>query len=265
MPVDSITMIGFGAIGQEILSRCQQRQMIRISDIVVPGEFIAAAREVLGETDIQVSDQVPRRTTLLLECAGHSAIHQHVLQALRDGIETAVLSIGALSEPGLPEALKDAAWAGKSRVHLLSGAIGGIDAIAAARIDGLSEVVYTGRKPPLSWQGTPAALLTDLEAVSTPICIFEGNAREAARLYPQNANVAATVSLAGLGFEATKVKLFADPTVTRNTHEVVAKGPFGEMKITLENFALASNPKTSALTVYSALRFLENRISSITI
>jgi aspartate dehydrogenase len=262
--VQDVTLVGFGAIGRSIFQRLIGSTQTRITHVVVSTARVAALQAELGSA-IHVTDTVPRSCRLLLECAGHSALTQHVVPALSRGIECAVLSVGALSEAGLPEQLAQAAGLGQTQVHLLSGAIGGIDAIAAARLGGLTEVTYTGRKPPSGWRGSPAEAVVDLDSLREPAVILQASAREAARLYPKNANVAATVSLAGLGLDATQVRLIADPTVTENIHEITARGSFGELQLTLRGKPLADNPKTSALTVLSALRFLHNRSAAVTL
>lgn len=262
--IQRVTLIGFGAIGRTLIARMAGHPTVRITHVVVSECHVADTQAQVGDGLIATST-VPPETTLLLEAAGHGAIGSHVLPALERGVECAVLSIGALSEDGLPEKLAAAAQRGGTRVHLLAGAIGGIDAIASARLAGLDSVTYTGRKPPEGWRGTPAEQVTDLGAITEPTVILEATAREAAHLYPKNANVAATVSLAGLGLDATRVRLIADPTVTENIHEIDVRGAFGEMRITMRGKPLPDNPKTSALTVLSALRFLHNRTSSVTI
>ncbi len=258
----NVCLIGYGAIGQAIVQRLESHERVKITHVVVRNTAVVLPQ------GIQAVTAVPRDAQLVLECAGHSALHDHVLPALAVGIDCAVLSVGALSEMGLPEALSEAARKGRAQLHLLPGAIGGIDAIAAAKQAGLRSVRYTGRKPPLAWTGTPAEKQFDLQAIASAAqaaTIFEATAREAAALYPKNANVAATVSLAGLGLDATQVRLIADGTQTENVHEIEIEGAFGKMKIEMRNQPLPSNPKTSLLTVLSALRFLEARVADVVV
>ena len=260
----NVVLIGYGAIGQAICRRLQGSALVKVSHVVVRAHRLEEVQSALP-AGIAAVMEVPAGTALVLECAGHEALSAHVLAALEGGCECAVMSVGALSEAGLPEKLAEAAARGRTQVHLLAGAVGGIDALAAARQAGLLQVIYTGRKPPQGWKGSAAEAVLDLAGLTAPAVIFEGSAREAARLYPKNANVAATVSLAGLGLDATRVRLIADPGVSDNIHEIMAQGEFGEMRVTMRGKPLAENPKTSALTVLSALRFLHNRAAGLTI
>jgi aspartate dehydrogenase len=263
-----IALVGCGAIGSSLLELLQGDPGIVVTAIVVPAEFRAAAANTGSRLHraAQISTHIPlANVDLVIETAGHAAIEEHVLPALRRGTPCIVASVGALSADGLLQALRNAAEAGHSQVELIAGAMGGIDALAAASIGGLDFVRYTGRKPPLAWSGTPAEQSHDLRALSRATVIFEGSAREAASLFPKNANVAATLSLAGLGFDRTSVRLIADPAVEENLHTVEASGAFGSFALTMRNKPLAANPKTSALTVYSALRALRNRSGRLAI
>ncbi len=260
----NITLIGFGAIAKVILKHLESRTRLCVAHVVVMPAELGAARAALPAC-VAVQTEVPSKTDLVLECAGHAALAAHIIPALERGVPCAVLSIGALSERGLPERLQAAAEAGNTQVHLLSGAIGAIDALASAKLAGLTSVTYTGRKPPLGWKGTPAEGLCDLANLKEATVILQATAREAASLYPKNANVAATISLAGLGMDATQVRLIADPAVTENIHLIEAIGAFGSFKLEMRGNPLPENPKTSMLTVLSALRFLDNRVNSLTI
>jgi len=268
MGMQRIALVGCGAIGTALLELLRGDGALAVAAIVVPEEGMPAARDVAARLapGAAVVGSVPLAgIDLVVEAAGHAAIEQHVLAALRRGTPCVVASVGALSAAGLPEALERAAGLGRTQVQLIAGAIGGIDALAAARAGGLETVRYTGRKPPRAWKGTPAEQGRDLDALTTETVIFEGSAREAASLYPKNANVAATVSLAGLGLDRTQVRLVADPAVQDNVHLVEAEGAFGSFELTMRNKPLPANPKTSALTVYSALRAVRNRVAALAI
>jgi aspartate dehydrogenase len=265
-----VSMIGCGAIGAGVMELLKSDPDVIFDVVIVPESGLAAARPVVFShaPNARVAVRLDERETgpdLLIECAGHHAIEEHILPALERGIPCMVVSIGALSQPGLVERLEAAARRGKTQVQLLSGAIGAIDALSAAKVGGLDSVVYTGRKPPSAWKDTPAEALFALDTLETATVIFEGTAREAARLYPKNANVAATLSLAGLGLDHTQVRLLADPSVTENVHHVEARGAFGGFELTMRGKPLAANPKTSALTVFSVVSAVGNRAHALSI
>lgn len=257
-------LIGYGNIGQALLR-------------VLEGEGAAPARLTLlvrpGARDVPVgaavvhdaAGLVAARPDLVIECAGQGAVSAHVPGCLQAGLDTVVASIGALADAALDEALRAAARAGGARLILPAGAVGAIDLLAALRPSGITAVRYTGRKPPLAWAGTPAEEMLDLAALSSPATFFTGSARDAARLYPKNANVAATLALAGAGFDRTEVALVADPTVSRNVHEVQVVAGAADFTIRIEGHPSPDNPKTSLATVYSLAREVLNRSREVAI
>jgi aspartate dehydrogenase len=267
----TLAVVGFGAIGEALARALLGDDRVRLAQVVVSPASLDAAQAACAALapQVRVADTLDlgpgQRPDLVVECAGHAAVLAHVLPALRAGIPCAMASVGALHDAELFAQLEAAAQEGAARLQLVSGAIGAIDALAAARFGGLDEVTYVGRKPPLSWTGTPAEQAFDLARLASPQVIFRGSAREAARQFPKNANVAATVSLAGLGLDRTQVELVADPGVTRNVHAVIARGAFGRLELQMENLPLAANPKTSALTVYSLVRAVRNAAVGIAI
>ncbi|RYZ04092.1 MAG: aspartate dehydrogenase [Comamonadaceae bacterium] len=258
----TFALVGGGAIGTAILEALSGDATLRLGALVLRSVPSAAVRALAAGAPI-VAEVPHDGIDLVVEAAGHAAIEAHVLPALARGVPSIVASVGALAAEGLHERLDAAARAGDTQLELIAGAIGAIDALAAARIGGLDVVRYTGRKPPLAWLGTPAAERFDLAALTAEASVFEGTARDAARLYPKNANVAATVAFAGLGLDRTQVRLVADPAVTQNNHHIEASGAFGSLELSMRNAPLAGNPKTSALTVYSAVRAIRQRVASI--
>jgi aspartate dehydrogenase len=133
------------------------------------------------------------------------------------------------------------------------------------RIGGLASVRYRSRKPPAAWRGSPGEKVVDLGKLEEPAVLYRGTAREAALLYPQNANVAAAVALAGLGFEQTEVELVADPAAPGNVHEIEVEGAAGRFAIELQGKPSRTNPKTSALAALSVARALLNEQAMIVI
>jgi aspartate dehydrogenase len=263
--VNELLLIGCGAMGRQVMRDLRNDSRVRVSCVLEESQRCAEVRRELGDSVRVVSsvEDLDRKPDFALECAGHRAVQTAVVALLRAGVDVIVASVGALAEPGLPEMLEQSALAGRSHVTLIPGAIAGIDALSAASARHLDAVSYTGRKPPHAWTGTPAERDFDLRKLDRPTTIFSGNARAAARAYPKNANVAAMVALAGIGFERTEVTLLADPAVTGNTHSIHARGQFGEMQLTVSARPLAENPKTSELAALSVLRAVRNKLSPI--
>jgi aspartate dehydrogenase len=270
MKPPGLVLVGCGAIGGAVLERLQSLQAVQVVGVVARVAGHASSVETLRRLGFEVPvvgaiDELGGRPDLCLECAGHSALAAHVVPALRDGIPCIVTSVGALAADAVAEQLEAAAAEGGVRVELIAGAIGAIDALAAAREGGLDEVVYTGRKPAASWAGTEAERRFELGRLHDATVIFEGSAREAAAAYPKNANVAATVALAGLGLDRTRALLVADPHATANVHHLHARGAFGRLDFTIEGRPLPGNPKSSALTAWSAVRAVCNRARTVVI
>lgn len=266
-----ILLIGMGAIGRHVASALRpEGTRLRLSVLVRPryaDELRGFARE-LAPLALEVADrldQVPQTAELAVECAGHGAVAEYGEACLARGMDFLVTSVGALTDAALRARLERAAGAHGGKLMISAGAIAGIDALAAARHGGLSRVRYTSRKPPRAWRGTHAETLVDLDSIDRPVEFYRGNAGEAARLFPQNANVAATIALAGAGFDATECALNADPTVQGNVHLLEAEGGFGRLRIELQGRPLPENPKTSTLAALAVLRAIHNRIGAIVV
>ncbi len=175
-----------------------------------------------------------------------------VLEAKRDLL---VLSVGALLDhPEWP----DLALERGCRIHAPSAAIAGLDGLKGAAVAGhLESVVMETRKPPQGLVGAPGVAGRYLEVLRGETLIFEGTAREACRAFPANVNVVAAVSLAGLGPDATRIRVYAVPGLTRNRHTVTAEGPFGRLRIEIENVP-SDNPRTGKLAYLSAIAYLRD-------
>ncbi len=257
-----LALIGHGAIAHQILNYAKTARDLEVAIIL----DVAESAESGGpRVTTALAELLAAQPDLVVECASHSAVDAHAVPVLEAGFDLLVVSIGALSDERLREKLFSAAERAKGRLLLPAGAIAGIDGLTAARYGGLTHVTLRSRKPPLSWGGAPGVEGIDLKSISKATVIFSGNAGEAARLFPKNANVAATIALAGLGFERTEVELIADPEAPGNVHELEVQGAFGRFKIVLENVPSPDNPKTSALTAMSIIRLIESRRAQVVI
>jgi aspartate dehydrogenase len=264
--VTSVGLIGYGGIAQEVSALRSTESGVEIAGALCrPGRAEKASAALPGIEIVETLDALlARGPEIVAEVAGQKAVVEYGPDVLLRGVDLLVISIGALAEPKLLDALREAALEGGSRILLPAGAVGGIDAIAAMRVGGLDAVRYRSRKP-AAWRGSPAEKVADLDKLSARTVLYRGTAGEAALLYPQNANVAAAVALAGLGFDATEVELVADPEAPGNVHEIEAEGVAGRFAIQLQGKPSRTNPKTSALAALSVARALLNLDATIVI
>jgi aspartate dehydrogenase len=264
----SVGLIGYGGIVRDVVAALRDAEcgVEIVGALCRPGRAEPARVALAGIDIVESLDALlARDPTIVAEMAGQQAVAEHGPEILRRGFDFLVISVGALAEPKLLDRLKAAARDGGGRILLPAGAIGGLDAIAAMRVGGLHSVRYRSRKPPAAWRGSPAEKVADLDRLTNRTVLYRGSAGEAALLYPQNANAAAAVALAGLGFDATEVELVADPDAPGNVHEIEAEGAAGNFAIQLQGRPSRTNPKTSALVALSIARALLNRDATIVI
>jgi aspartate dehydrogenase len=263
-----IGLLGCGAMGGEIAGAVRDgktgdARLVALYD-QAPGVASALA-ESLG-VDIPATDSIGHflgnaDLDLVVESASPDAVRAHAEAVLSAGKDLLLMSSGALTDPELSARLALLAVEGKRRVIVPSGALGGIDAIRAVS-DRLDEVTLTTTKPPKALRGAPGFSEWELQTLTEPTVIFEGAALDAVRLFPANVNVAATLSLAGIGPTRTLVRVIADPASSVNRHEITAAGDFGAFRFEMELKPHDHNPKTSFLAVVSAIEALRSACSS---
>ncbi|HMN70351.1 MAG TPA: aspartate dehydrogenase [Rhodoblastus sp.] len=261
-PALRVALIGWGAIARRFseLIRARNGARVEIAALCLrrtspPADGPQGARIVADPAALSALG-----VDLVIEAAGRDAVAQWGEAALAAAPAFAVSSTSAFCDDALLARLLAAAEANRSQIVVPAGALAGVDGLAAASVLGLAAVVHSIVKPPAAWKGTEAETLCDLAGLESATVFFEGAAREAARRFPQNANVAVISALAGLGLDRTKVRLVADPRAARNGHSIRAEGDFGVMEMTIQNRPLAANPKSSEMTALNLVRMVENRI-----
>lgn len=210
---------------------------------------IERAENMASKVDgIMVSDvnDMLDNVDLVIEAASHDAVIKIVPQVLKKGKDVIIMSLGALLDPDLRNCLENIAIENNSTIYAPSGAVVGLDGIKAASIGDINEVRLVTRKSPES-----LGISVDTETV-----LYDGKAGDAVRKFPANINVAAALSIA-YGKEID-VKIIADPNVSCNCHEVCVAGDFGEFRTITENETCATNPKTSVLAAYSAVKLIKS-------
>lgn len=247
-----VGLVGCGAIGTHIAKILNQKfrskaRLVYANDLV-PARAEALARFVDLKTLVRKSD-------LVIEAAHLSCVKELVSEVMRHGKSALIMSVGGL--------LDVRRFGSKGTLYIPSGAVAGIDALSAAKQDGIKKVTLITRKPIAGLQGS--SLLAKKGKIKGETILFEGSAEAAVKAFPQNVNVAAVVSLATIGAKRVRVKVITSPKFKRNSHEIVAEGRFGRIRTLTENVPSAENPKTSALAQHSVTATLEKIFGRIKI
>jgi aspartate dehydrogenase len=244
--VKTIGIIGCGAIGTLIAQAVQHgivpSDRLILLDIEKPkAEKLRRTLSVPTIIVASLEEMIKLKPDVIVEAASIQAAKDYARKIIAENVDLIVMSVGALLDMNLKS----------DRIHIPSGAIGGLDAISSAALAGIEEVVLTTRKNPR---------VLDLE-VQTEGVIYEGTAHEAVQRFPREMNVAATLALT-VGTENVKVRVISDPTVHENVHEIRVKWKRGKMLLQFCNEPHPENPKTSALSAWSAIRLLKQVLES---
>ena len=182
--------------------------------------------------------------------------------AVESGCQVVTVSGAGLLEH--PEIVDTAARHG-AQIILATGALLGLDAVRAAAEGEIESVVMITRKPPSSLIGAPHLEKNgiDLRNLDQPLKVFSGSAREGAAGFPANVNVAAALGLAGVGADQTRLEIWADPGVTRNSHSIRLEGAETRFEMKIENVPTEENPATGKLTALSVIACLRGLVAPL--
>jgi aspartate dehydrogenase len=248
--VINVGIVGMGVIGQAIAKAVTGE----MPGVALAGVTVRDPGRSAGHRALPLAELI-ERSDLVVEAATQAALREMGPAVLGAGKHLMVLSVG-----GLVGVLDD--WARLAEKHncrilVPSGAIAGLDGVKGAREGAITAVTMETRKPPRGLAGAPYIVeqRIDLDAIRTETLIFEGPATEAVRGFPANVNVVAALSLAGIGPERTRIKIFAVPGQARNQHRITVDGDFGRLVIEVENVP-SENPRTGKLSYLSAIAML---------
>jgi aspartate dehydrogenase len=241
-----VGLIGCGAIGT-VLAEAVERKLVDCDELIVYDVDKSKAQKLKSSLKFpviiteSVDELLALKPKVVVEAASQQAAREYVPKIVSSGTELIVMSTGALLDLSVDF----------GKVHVPSGAIGGLDALSATALAGIDEVVLSSRKNPKAF-----GRKNQVEEV-----VYEGYAEEAAKLFPREMNVAATLALT-VKPAKVKVRVVSDPAVKRNTHEIQVKWRFGEMFLHFANDPHPDNPHTSALAAWSAIKLLQTLLKA---
>jgi aspartate dehydrogenase len=259
-PAKRVALVGLGPIGRKVAQALDggidglMLAAVSAQDPSKHAEFLGKLKRPPAVLPI---DGLADVADIVIECAPSKLVRSIVIPFVSRGKTAIVLSVGALLEN---EDLFALAKQHGGQIVVPTGALIGLDAVTAAAEGNIQSVRMVTRKPLNGLAGAPYLVENniDISAITEPLKIFEGTAREAAKGFPANLNVAVALSLAGIGPDRTTLQIWADPTVTRNVHRVEVESDSARFSMTIENIP-SENPKTGRITALSVIALLRKQ------
>lgn len=258
-----IGIIGCGAMGSQVAEYITKNLgdksvIVAIADID-PERSKELSEKIKPKPLVTTIEDLMDISNLIIEAASPEVSGDIAEKAEGLKKDALIMSTGGLLNK---ERLIKKINSGHSYIHIPSGAICGLDGLKSAMIGAVKSVTITTRKPLKGLAGSPylKEKNIDIDKIDKETLIFSGVARDAIRYFPQNINVAVTLSICGIGADKTNVKIFTSPEYTKNTHEIEVEGDFGRLWTKTENVPSRNNPKTSELAIFSAIAKLKELI-----
>lgn len=268
--IKRIAIIGYGAIAKDVLKALSPLLIERQVDVLILKRSALSDIEEKELPDFVKVIQRPKqlwefKADLIIEAAGQDAVAQYVPACLSAGADVLITSIGALADNNLYAELLKVATQFNTRILLPAGAVAGLDYLQSIKDAKDLQVTYESRKPVSAWLPELKAIGLSAEEIKEPFTLFEGSAANAAQRYPQNLNVAATLALAGVGMDNTRVVVVVDPEVNQNQHHILINSQYGEMRLQLSNTPSPNNPKSSWVVAQSVASIVKKEFANLKI
>lgn len=261
-----VGIIGCGTIGGELAAACQSelKNIIHLAGVCDRDKekALSLQRSLKKKVPILDLEDIFKKSDLIAEAASASAAAHILKKAIENKKGVMIMSVGGLiGNEGLLEKAENASV----KVYIPSGALSGIDGLKSASTGRIRSVTLTTRKPPKGLEGAPYLKENkiNISDVKGETVVFDGTASQAVKGFPQNVNVCAALSFAGLGPDKTRVRIITSPDYTKNIHEVEIDGDSGRISTRTENVPSERNPKTSQLAVFSAIATLKGIVNNI--
>ena len=256
-----VGVAGFGTIGAVVGHRLHAGEIEGMTLAGVVSGDREKARRTLGRMGSHVPVLTPTELAaqcdIIVECAPTSAFLEIAEPAMRAGRQMVTVSAAALLEH---MAIIDLARRHGGRIIMATGALLGLDAVRAAAKGEIRSVTMITRKPSRSLVGAPHLAVTgvDVMALTEATLLFDGSARDGARGFPANVNVAAALALAGIGPDRTRLQIWADPHLQRNTHVIKVDADSASFEMSIQNVPSPDKPGTGRITALSMIAALES-------